>query len=132
MATKMHDMGVKRKDMYSSDMPVSPSGSKKDYDNEKEYPEVSLHGPHAEMMGAEDLKEGDVVEQTVRFRVKRHSKTTENGKTDYRMTLCIEKASDCKDCGEKEEKAEGDEDDGDGADDSPAMAYITGRGKSAE
>lgn len=126
MATEMHDMGIKRKDMYPSEVAASPAGSK----NEKEYPEVSLHGPHAEMMGAEDLKEGDRIEQTVRWRVKRHSKTTENGKTDYRMTLCLENASDCKDCGEKEKKEKGDEDDGDGADDSPAMAYITGRGKS--
>lgn len=131
MATKMIDMGMKRKETMTS--VTAPASSSKDYDNEKVYPELTLSGPQAEMMGAEDLKEGDLVEQTMQWRVKRHSKTEEGGKTDYSMTLCLEKASDCKEC-------DGDtEDAGDAADaseeadsePSPAMAYIQGKAKEA-
>lgn len=127
---KMIDMGLKRKEMNSGATPMK----EKDYENEKVYPEVDLHGDHAEMMGAEDLKEGDVVRQPVQWRVKRHSKTTEGGKTKYAMTLCLEKAGDCTDCGSKGKDDDADEtaaDEGDGADDSPAMAYIRGNAKDA-
>lgn len=125
MATKMVDMGIKRKDMYPRESP-SPK-PEKDYDNEKVHPELELSGPHAEMMGAEDLKEGDVVEQRVRWRVKRHSATTESGKTRYAMTLSLDRASDCEECETPAKKEGGAIDDGSGADDSPAMAYIQGR-----
>ncbi len=130
MASKLVDMGIPRKEMYSGDKP-SPT-SEKDYQKEKVYPELNLSGPAAEMMGAADLKEGDLIEQTVRWRVKRHSKTTEKGKTDYSMTLCLEKASDCEDCGSDatDTADEGDEGDSSGA--SSAMNYIEGRAKSAD
>lgn len=135
MPTDMIDMGVKHKEMYPTE-PATPS-SKKDYENEKTYPELSLSGPQAEMMGAEDLKEGDLIEQMVQWRVKRHSKTTENGKTNFSMTLCLEKASDCKECKDdadsNDEGTESDTDEDDsGENDSPAMAYITGRAKSSD
>ena len=49
------------------------------------------------------------------------------------MRLCLEKASDCEECEPEEKKKNaGAIDDGDGADDSPAMAYIQGRAKSAD
>jgi hypothetical protein len=121
----MVDLGVKRKELHSAEISTSPK-SEKDYANEKEYPELSLSGAHAEMMGAEDLKEGDVVEQKVRWRVKKHVKTTEGGKARYEMRLCMEKASDCEECAPDKKKSSA-EDDGDGADDSPAMAFIQGK-----
>ena len=122
MATKMIDLGIKRKEMYSGE-PVSPQSEKK-YENEKVYPEVHVSGEHAEMMGAEDMKTGDVVEQTVRWRVKSHTKTEENGKTRYSMDLCLESASDCVEC-ETEDKGEDDEPKTKKGM-SPAMAYIQG------
>ncbi len=124
MASKLVDMGISRKEMHS-DEKTSPI-SDKDYGKEKVYPELSLSGPAAEMMGAEDLKEGDLIEQTVQWRVKRHSKTTENGETNYSMTLCLEKASDCKECADSGDAAG--EDDAD--EPSDAMRYIEGRAKS--
>lgn len=130
MATKMVDMGVKRKELHGSPATPSTEKSEKDWENEKEYPELSLHGVHAEMMGAEDLKEGDVVEQRVRWRVKRHSKTTEGGKTNYTMGLCLERASDCEECEDGDKKADG-VDDGDGADDNPGMSYVLRGAKSS-
>lgn len=128
MATKLVDMGVSRKALYSGEV----AAAKPESENAKEYPELSLHGPHAEKMGAEDLQEGDEVEQRVRWRVKRHAKTTENGKTEYRMTLCLVKGSDCEECG-SEKKAKTDADDGDGADDNdnPGIAYLAGRAAKA-
>lgn len=124
MATKLIDLGMKRKEIHGGPTTPSPK-SEKDYENEKIYPELDVSGAHAEMLGAEDLKEGDVIEQTVRWRVKRHSATTENGKTDYRMTLCMEKASDCVEC----EKEKGDDDeDGDSREKRPsaALEYLAG------
>lgn len=131
MATKMVDMGLKRKEMYPAE--ASSPKSDKEHENEKEYPTLSLSGPHAEMMGAEDLKEGDVIEQKVRWKVKRHSKVTEGGKTRYSMDLSLQKGSDCEDAGSGDDKEEPDAiDDGSGEDDSPAMAYITGKAKAAK
>lgn len=131
MATpKLVKMGIKRKDMYGSG-PTAPK-SEKEYDKEEVRPEIHLSGEHAKMMGAEDLKKGDRVRQTVEWVVGSHSKHEENGKEPrYEMTLCLDKAGDHSEVGE-DKTGKGDEDDGDGADDSPAMAYITGRGKPAE
>lgn len=126
MASKLVDMGISRKEMHTGEA-VSPM-SEKDYEKEKVYPELSLSGPAAEMMGAEDLKEGDLIEQTVRWRVKRHSKTTENGETNYSMTLCLEEASDCKECGDTSDT----EEDGPSDKASSAMRYIEGRAKSSD
>lgn len=127
MASKLVDMGISRKEMNGT---ASPSAvSDKDYSKETVYPELSLSGPAAEMMGAEDLKDGDLIEQIVQWRVKRHSKTTENGETNYSMTLCLEKASDCKECGEAADPKAKDDGDGESSD---AMRYIEGRAKSAE
>lgn len=130
MATKMIDMGMKRKETMPS--PTESPSSPKAYDNEKVYPELTLSGPQAEMMGAEDLKEGDLVEQTVQWRVKRHSKTEEGGKTDYSMTLCLEKASDCKECDDTEDAGDAaDASEEQDSEPSPAMAYIQGKAKEA-
>lgn len=127
---KLVDLGIKRKEMHGGPESL-PEKTSKDYDNEKVHPTLQVDGPHAEMMGAEDLKKGDRVRQTVEWEVDEHTKREENGKPPhYSMRLKLCKASDCEDCGEKEE---GDGiDDGDGADDSPAMAYISGRAKSAD
>lgn len=131
----MIDMGVKRKELHPTE-PATP-GSSKDYENEKSYPELMLSGAHAEMMGAADLKEGDVVNQPVRWRVKRHTVTTEGGKTDYRMTLCLEKAGDCVEA--QDDKSDegprsknGNDGPGNGTHDKSAMLFIEGRAKPAE
>lgn len=132
MATtpKLVKMGIKRKDLHTSSGEVPKS--EKDYDKEEVRPEIHLSGKHAEMMGAEDLKKGDRVRQTVEWVVGSHSKHEENGKQPrYEMTLCLDKAGDHSEVGE-EKTEKGGVDDGDGADDSPAMAYIQGRAKSAE
>lgn len=127
----MIDMGMKRKDMYPSETASSPK-SEKDYEKEKVYPEMHLEGPLAEMMGAEDLKAGDVVEQTVRWRVKSLTKTERDGKASYSMTLCLEKASDCKECeGGSDDSDEDDGKDGESSG-SAAMDYIRGQAKNAE
>lgn len=131
MAPKMVSMGIKRKDLYPQESPSTKPD--KDYENERVRPELDLSGAHAEMMGAEDLKEGDRIRQTIEWVVKRHTATTENGKTRYSMCLALDKASDCEECEspESEKKGGDDDDDGGRAAPSPAMAYIQGRAESA-
>lgn len=129
MATsKLVKMGIKRKDMHEAETPAVTS--EKDYDKEIVRPELHLSGEHAKMMGAEDLKKGDRVQQTVQWVVGSHAKEEENGKPPhYRMTLCLDKAGDHSECkGDDDEEGEA-VDDGSGKDDSPAMAYIAGRAK---
>lgn len=126
----MIDMGMKRKEIHGP-AETQPK-AEKDYENEKVYPELHVEGALAEMMGAEDLKKGDVVEQTVRWRVKELSKHEVDGKpARFTMTLCLEKATDCKDCAD-----EGDGEDDDDAEEKPsgsaAMDYIRGQAKAAE
>lgn len=89
-ALGMVNLGIKRKEMYGGDV-AKPS---KDYDSEIVYPEVSVSGKLAEKMGAADLTEGESVEVPVVLKIKRHAKTTEGGKTEYSMTLCIVKMGD--------------------------------------
>jgi hypothetical protein len=118
---KLTPMGIKRKELHSAEMAASPK-SEKDYDNEEVRPELHVSGEHARMLGAAGLKKGDRVRQVVEWEVKDHVKRDENGKpTDYSMTLCMDKASDCEACGEEEESEEGDEKP------SAGLAYITGR-----
>ncbi len=128
MATgKMVKMGIKRKDMYPSEA-ASPT-SEKDYEKEIVRPELRLTGPQAEMMGAEDLKKGDRVRQTVEWVVTDHVKREANDKpTEYEMTLCLDKAGDHEECDGDEGDAESK---GNDAEPSPAMAYITAQGKDA-
>ena len=129
MATgKMVKMGIRRKDMYPSET-TSPK-SEKDYDKEVVRPELRLTGPQAEMMGAEDLKKGDRVRQTVEWVVTDHVKREANGKpTEYEMTLCLDKAGDHEECGADDEDSEDAKGD---AKPSPAMAYITAQGKDSD
>lgn len=127
MATsKMVKMGIKRKDMHGGDMVASP----KEYDKETVRPELHLDGPHAEMMGAEDLKVGDRVRQTVEWEVKSVGSTTKDGKTSHSLTLCLDKGGDMEDCGDvadDEDAADKGADEGDESGNSPAMAYIQGK-----
>lgn len=122
---KLVKMGIRRKDMYPKE--TVSSKSEKDYDKEEVRPELHLSGPHAEMMGAEDLKKGDRVRQVVEWVVKDRVKREVDGKPDeYELTLCIDRAGEHVECGE--EKSDNDESE---ATDSPAMAYIQGRAKEA-
>lgn len=126
---KLVDLGIKRKEMYGPSEPEAMP-SKKDGDNEMVHPSLHVDGPHAVMMGAEDLKKGDRVRQTVEWVVDEHTLRQENGKKpQYSMRLKLAKASDCEAMDGEDDKGDG-IDDGDGADDSPAMAFITGRAKS--
>lgn len=129
---KLVDLGIKRKEMHGPSEPTLPMKDK-DYDNEVVHPSMHVDGPHAVMMGAGDLKKGDRVRQTVEWVVDEHTKREENGKPpQYSMHLKLAKASDCEACDDDGEEKDG-VDDGDGADDSPAMAYISGRAaKSAD
>lgn len=122
MATpKLTQMGIKRKDLHSAETSASPK-SEKDYDNERVRPELHVSGEHARMLGAEGLKIGDRVRQTIEWVVKDRVKREENGKpAEYSMTLCMDKASDCEACGEEEAEEESDEKP------SAGLAYITGR-----
>jgi hypothetical protein len=108
----MYDLGVRHKDLYGAPEPVSS----KDYDNEKVYPSLDVSGKQAELMGAEDLQEGECVIVPVKLRVKRHSKTVENGKTRYSMCLCVEAMGDMEECE--------DESDSDGAEYGEDMANL--------
>jgi hypothetical protein len=89
----MTELGVKHKDLYPS-----PEVSSKDYDNEVSYPSIDVSGKQAVLMGAEDLTEGECVIAPVKLRVKRHSKTVENGKTRYSLCLCLEAIGDYEPC----------------------------------
>lgn len=132
MATpKLHPMGITRKELHSAERGPSEPKSEKDYDKEVVRPELHLSGEHARMMGAEELKKGDRIRQTVEWVVGDHTKREENGKAPhYSMTLCLDKASDCADCTpqKKEDAEESDE----GGEVSPAMAYITGAAAKSE
>jgi hypothetical protein len=133
--SKLVSMGIRRKDMYS-EKETKPM-PEKDYDKEKVRPELRLTGPHAEMMGAEDLKKGDRVRQTVEWVVKDHVKREVDGRpAEYEMTLCLDKGGEHVECGSDESEdapAKGEKDDeGEDEGDSPAMAYLKGRAKKAE
>lgn len=122
MATpKMVSMGIKRKEMYPAG--ASEPKSEKEYEKEEVRPELHLSGPHAEMMGAEDLKKGDRIRQTVEWVVKERTKREVDGKpTEYELTLCIDKAGDHEECDE----GDGDADEAEPGETeaSPAMAYL--------
>lgn len=131
--SKLVSMGIRRKEMYSKKEPTAMS--EKNYEKEMVRPELRLTGPHAEMMGAEELKTGDRVRQTVEWVVKDLVKREVNGRpTEYEMTLCLDKGGEHVDCGTEESEdapdkgEDGDEQDGD----SPAMLFIQGRAKNTE
>lgn len=126
MATKLIDLGMKRKELNPGESACAEPASCKDWENQKVYPELCARGKQAEMLGAEDLEEGDVVRQEVVWKVSRRRKVEENGKTDYTLDLQMLKASDLI----PEGKAESDDDEPEMESDdseSPAMAYIQGR-----
>lgn len=121
-------MGIKRKSMHKQN--TSKPESEKDYENEEIRPDLHVSGPHAIMLGAEDLKQGDRVRQTVEWVVTSLLKREENGKDPtYELTLSLDKASDLEECG----KEKSDDDDDDGADwenenePNAAMDYLTSR-----
>lgn len=124
MDTPMTAMGMKRQDMH--DRPAEPKATDKDWDNEIVYPTLNLSGKQAEMFGAESLDDGECVQQTVVWRVK---KTTieRDGQKNYELTLDLVKASDPVQCDDKstvEDAGESDE-----SDDKPSagLSYILGR-----
>jgi hypothetical protein len=92
------DLGVKRKDSWG-DVGGAVPESGEDYDNETVYPEIHASGKLAELMGAEELKAGEEIEVPVVLKVKNHSKTVENGKTRYSMTLCVLRMGEFTDAG---------------------------------
>lgn len=129
----MTSMGMKRKEMYPSESPATPS-SPKDYDNEIVFPSVSVRGKQAEMMGAADLEAGECVKQTVVWKVKSRTLEETNGKKEYRMELELVKGSDLTSCdAPKEDAAAADDSDGDESSEvSPGLAYVlAGKGASA-
>lgn len=98
----MVDLGIKQKDLFKSEAKVE-----KDYDNQMVYPEISVSGKLAERMGAADLDDGDVVQVPVVLKVKRLSKTTTDGKTDYSLTLCVLKMGDMEEAPDQDDDDEG-------------------------
>lgn len=126
----MVKMGIKRKDMHEGES-MSPT-SEKDYEKEVVRPELHLSGEHAKMMGAEDLKSGDRVRQTVEWVVKDHVKREVDGEEPtYDMTLCLDKGSDCVECGGEKNKEEDSEEPDDSAE-GAGLEYITGGKAEAE
>lgn len=114
----MTSVGMRRGDMHE---PAETKPMKeKDWENEMVYPSLRVDGKQAEKMGAEDLEDGECVEQTVVWRVR---KTTieKDGEKKYELTLELVKASNPKsvtcdegDGGEEEPPA----------DNSPGLDYI--------
>lgn len=90
----MTNLGIRHKDLYGTSEPKS----EKDYESERVFPSIDVSGKQAVLMGAEDLSEGECVLVPVKLRVKRHTKTTENGKTNYSMCLCIEEMGEMEEC----------------------------------
>jgi hypothetical protein len=117
----MTDLGIKRKDQYPREETVA--GGKKDYDNEKIYPSIDACGKLAELMGAADLNEGDVVEAPFKLKVKRLAKTDENGKTHYDIKFDIIEMGDMTDSSSDEDDGSDDEED---EESSPALAVLSG------
>lgn len=98
MDSKMTAMGMKRSAMAET----GPKEVDKNWENEVVYPSVHVSGKQAEMMGAESLEDGECVEQTVVWRVKKTTIETD-GKKRYELTLDLVRASDPKsaeDCGD--------------------------------
>lgn len=97
---KLSAVGVTHKEQYGS-TEAKPSPEK-----ETMHPTIDVSGKLAEQMGWSDLKAGTEVEQMVRVKITRHSKTVENGKTRYQITAEIVGAGKCEECG-KEDDDEG-------------------------
>ncbi len=127
----MTAMGMKRVEMHTA--PEKAVATDKDWENEVVYPSLNLSGKQAEMFGAESLDDGECVQQTVVWRVK---KTTieKDGQKNYELTLDLVKASDpetVEDCADDESASE-DAGESDESDDTPSagLAYImSGKGK---
>lgn len=117
MATKMIDLGVARKDMASG-YSCSPCCSSDEPDKKKEwentiiYPDFTVEGMHAELMGAEDLNVDDVVEVVLKLKVKskrddsRRIEGEKAVKRDICIGFCILATSNLTDLGEDKGGAE--------------------------
>lgn len=116
----MKSMGVSHKEQYPQvDMPA-----KGEYENETSYPEMTVSGKHALMLGADKLEDGDTVKIVGEYEVKRHRLTSENGEDRYEMTLCLKKADVEKgEASEDESDDSGDTEDEDESE-SPALSYL--------
>lgn len=117
----MTPMGMKRKDMYGEAKPAAPS-KPKDWDNEIVYPTVRAEGKQAEMLGAEDLEDGEMIQQVVCWRVK---KTTieRDGEKRYELELHLVKASDPEPC-DDEGSEDAPDDESDDEEISPGLKAI--------
>ena len=119
---KLKAMGVTRKEMEGphSTPEVAKEG---EYEKQKVYPELSVSGKHAEMLGAADLKVGDLVKMTGEFEVKSLRYTDENGTERYEMTLCLKKA-ECEACEKSEDEDDEEKSDDDETSDNPGLEYL--------
>lgn len=114
-------LAVKNKDMdgYMGCAPCSPCcdsdepAKKKEWENTLNYPCFTVCGQHAELMGADDLEVNDVVEVTLKLKVKGKrddSRRVDNKvKRDISIDFEICETSDLKDLG-KDEDADGEPD----------------------
>lgn len=130
MEDTMHNLGMKRKELDG--MNGAKPMETKDYEKEIVYPKLDARGKQAEMLGADELEEGEYLKQTVIWKVDRIRKVEENGKKDYDLCLCMVKASDMEPVeAPKEEKKSkekaSDDDDGEKSEVSPGMAVIMGK-----
>lgn len=106
----MTSMGMKRRDMHGpAEVTEKPE---KDYDNEVCYPCLSATGRQAEMLGAESLDDGEYVQQTVVWRVKKTTIERE-GKKNYELSLELVKASNPEAVDEPEGTESDDDDESD-------------------
>jgi hypothetical protein len=124
---KMTELGMKRKENRPGEDLCAQPADCESYEDEVIYPELHAEGEQAAMLGSDDLEEGDIVEQTVRWKCKRSRRVEENGKVvDRSLVLCMIEASDMEQVG-RERKKESAEDDSVREEDSPAMAFIRSR-----
>lgn len=108
--------------MKSDDLYAQPEAASKPSENPTVYPCLRLEGEQAKLFGAENLNDGDMVQQNVVWRVK---KTTieKDGEKRYELSLDLVKASEPEPTDEQADDSEG-TDDGDSAEPSPGLAYI--------
>lgn len=116
---KLNAIGVTRKEMYPS-MGETPM-VKKDSENAIIYPEIRLEGAQAAKFGADGLKVGKRIRQTVEWEVKEYIVRKDGDKKpETTMVLCL-RAVGPAEAGEDEDEDDEDE----GSDDvDPGVAYL--------
>jgi hypothetical protein len=130
-------LAVKNSDMdsYMGCAPCSPCcdsddpKKKNEWENTLNYPCFTICGQHAELMGADDLQVNDVVEVTLKLKVKGKRddsrRVDDKVKRDISIDFEICETSDLKDLG-KDEDADGEVDGGETAgEDEPVMTILS-------